>query len=232
MVDEKESIGIADTFKYLIVYYIVMGKKTLEEVLEVLEKPTYTEILLCIISGKNYATAIAKFLNKKQPTVTEQLSLLEKLRIIKFKTRGKAKEYEVNWDVLLTIFYDIIKEVLDARSNFLSKKEINRIKKVGIKNIVPPELIKIFLKEYFLTFVELGGKRKGFDEIIFSFFSALNNLEKKYMKKLTRIFRIDENALYSLADLMEFEISGIEQTAIMTYLDMMGEKHAKKKEKK
>ncbi len=204
----------------------------LDEVLEVLEKPTYTEVLLCIVSGKNYATAIAKFLNKKQPTVTEQLSLLEKLQIIKFKARGKAKEYEVNWDVLLTIFYDIIEEVLDTRSDFLSKKEIEKIKKLGIKNIVPPKLIKTFLREYFLTFVELGGKRKGFDEIIFSFFSALNNLEKKYMRKLAKIFRTDEDVLYSLANLIEFEISGIEQTAIMTYLDMMGEKHAKKKEKK
>jgi len=209
-----------------------MSKKIVDEVLEVLEKPTYTEVLFCIISGKNYATAIAKFLNKKQPTVTEQLSLLERLQIIKFKARGKAKEYEVNWDVLLTVFYDIIEQVLDAHSNFFSKKEIERIKKLGIKNIVPLEFIKTFLKEYFLTFVELGGKRKGFDEIIFSFFSALNNLEKSYMKKLARIFRIDENALYSLANIMEFEISGIEQTAIITYLDMidmMGEKHAKKK---
>jgi len=209
-----------------------MGKKMLDEVLEVLEKPTYTEVLLCIVSGKNYATAIAKFLNKKQPTVTEQLSLLEKLQIIKFKARGKAKEYEVNWDVLLTIFYDIIEEVLDARSDFLSKKEIDKIKKLGIRNIIPPELIKTFLKEYFLTFVELGGKRKGFDEIIFSFFSALNNLEKRYMKRLSKIFGVDEDALYSLANLMEFEISGIEQTAIMTYLDMIGEKYARRRKKK
>ena len=52
------------------------------------------------------------------------------------------------------------------------------------------------------------------------------------MRKLVKVFRIDEDALYSLANLMEFEISGVEQTAIITCLDMIGENHARKRKKK
>jgi len=196
-----------------------------DEILETLEKPTYVEVLLCVISGKNYATAIAKFLGKKQPTVTEQLSLLENLGIIKLKKRGKAKEYEVNWTLLLQVFYDVVSEVIKARSQYLERSEINKVKKADIRKLVPPRLVKIFLREYFLTFTYLGGKRKGFDEIIFSFFSALNNLDEPHWKKLVKKFEMDEEALQTLANLMEFEINGVEQTAIESYLDCVGEKY-------
>lgn len=192
-----------------------------DAVIDMLEKPTYTEVLLRVIGGKNnYATSIAKHLKKKQPTVTEQLKEMEKIKLIKPLKREKSKKYEVNWDILLDVFYDIMNEVFEARKDYLTEGEIKRIKKVGLRKIVPPKLIKIFLREYSLTLMDLGGKRKGFDEIIFSFFSALNNLGKPHRQKLIKEFGIDEKGLSILANLMEFEISGIEQTALMGYLSL------------
>jgi DNA-binding transcriptional ArsR family regulator len=203
---------------------MVKGKVN-ENVLSILENPTYLEVLLSIIIGKNYATAIARYLGKKQPTVTEQLKELEKFKLIKPLKREKSQKYEVNWDLLLKIFYDIINEILKLREgDFLSKEEEERIKKIGIEKIVPPILIKDFLKEYFIFLKDLGGKRKGFDEIIFSFFCALNNLEKASYKKLIKKFGIDGKALRILANLMAFEIYGIEQTTLETYLTFTSKK--------
>ena len=67
--------------------------------------------------------------------------------------------------------------------------------------------------------MEQGGKRKGFDELIFSFFGALNNIEKPYLKKLVKMFNIEEETLLRLSAVMEFEMTGIEQTAIVTFLE-------------
>jgi DNA-binding transcriptional ArsR family regulator len=203
---------------------MVKGKVN-ENVLSILENPTYLEVLLSIINGKNYATAIARYLGKKQPTVTEQLKELEKYKLIKPLKREKSQKYEVNWDLLLKIFYDIISEILTLRGkDFLSKEEEEKIKKIGIEKIVPLMLIKEFLKEYFIFLKDLGGKKKGFDEIIFSFFCALNNLEESSYKKLIRKFGIDGKALKILANLMAFEIYGIEQTALETYLTFISKK--------
>jgi len=201
----------------------------LEDVLDVLEKFTYTEILLYIIGGKNYATSIARLLKKRQPTVTEQLKVLEKLQLIKPIKRDKSKKYTVNWDILLEVFYEVVNDVLQNRKEFLSKEEVKRIEEIGIENIIPPRLIKDFLGEYAFAYMEFGGKRKGFDEIIFSFFSALNNLDKSYRKRLVKEFDIDEKSLLALANLMEFEISGLEQAALMTYLDMSNDERQKSK---
>ena len=188
---------------------------------DLLEKPAYTEVLLSIISGKNYATSIAKCLGKKQPTVTEQLKELEKAGLIKPSKRERSQKYEVKWDILLQVFYEIVNEVFKERKEYLTKAEIKRIENIGLKRVVPPALVKVFLKEYFSTLMDLGGKKKGFDEIVFSFFGALNNLEKRYWRKLIDKFEIDDKSLSILANLMEFEISGIEQTTLMTYLDLI-----------
>ena len=197
-------------------------EEEMDQIFDLLEKPAYTGVLLCIIGGKNYATSIAKHLGKKQPTVTEQLKELEKLGLIKPLKREKSQRYEVNWDILLHTFYDIINEVLDERSEYIAPREIKRIEKIGLEKIVPPELLKIFLKEYFLTLMDIGGKKKGFDEIVFSFFAALNNLNKRQWRKLIKKFEVDEKSLLTLANLMEFEISGVELTALQTYLEFSG----------
>jgi DNA-binding transcriptional ArsR family regulator len=197
-----------------------------EEVADILQRPTYMEILLCIVSGKNYATSIAKTLEKKQPTVTEQLKKLEKVNIIRPIKREKSLEYKVNWSLLLDEFYSIINEVMDARKEFLH--DVNKIKKYGLKKIVPPSLFRTFLMEYSSTILELGGKKKGFGEIVFSFFAAINNLEKERWKRLIEIFKVDEKSLSFLANLMATELIIIEQTALETYLDTIkGEDNGK-----
>lgn len=195
-----------------------MKKDKLDVISDMLEKPTYAEVLLCIIGGKNYATSIARHLGKKQPTVTEQLKELEKVGLIEPLKREKSQKYEVNWNILLQIFYEIVNEVFNERKEYLTKGEIKRIEKIGLKKIVSPVLIKVFLKEYFSTLMDIGGKRKGFDAIVFSFFGALNNLEKRHWRKLVKEFGIDKKSLSILANLMEFEISGVELTALETYL--------------
>ncbi|RLI74284.1 hypothetical protein DRP04_14850 [Archaeoglobales archaeon] len=194
-------------------------KQKLDKILSVLERPAYVEVLLCIASGKNYATAIAKTLGKKQPTVTEQLKELENLELIKPVKREKSKNYDLNWNLMLDVFYGILNELVELRKEFFSKKEIQKIKRADLKKVVPPELFKAFLKEYFETFNDLGGKRKGFDEIIFSFFNALENLENKEWKKLVEKFKADEDTLSILSNLISFEISAVEQVALMSLIE-------------
>lgn len=178
------------------------------------------EVLLSVASGKNYATSIAEYLKKKQPTVTEQLKVLESHQLIRVLKRSKAKEYEVNWNILLEIFYDVVKDTIENRKGFLMGADAEKLEGKKLEEIVPTDLIKIFFTEYLPTFRDLGGKKKGFDELTFSFFSAINNLEERYSEKLKKKFDIDEEVLYALANLMEFEISGIEETAIASYLEI------------
>jgi DNA-binding transcriptional ArsR family regulator len=199
----------------------------LEKVLDILERPAYLEILLSVAAGKNYASSIARCLKKKQPTVTEQLARLESLRLVKPLSRGRSKKYEVNWDLLLAVFYDMIGEARKVRKGYLTREEKMVLKK-DLEKIVPPDLIKVFLREYFETFLELGGKRKGFDEIIFSFFCALDNLDKSYWRKLRSRFKIDEKSLAVLARFMQFWVNEIEQTAFMNYLNSTDKESALK----
>ena len=184
------------------------------DVSEILDNPTYTAILLCIIGGENYAMSIARTLGKKQPTVTEQLKELEKVKLIIPLKRGKAQRYKVNWFPLIDKFYELIDDVFDERIDDLSlsysKEEIKRIREIGWEKIVPPSLIKLFLKEYSSTLLSVGGIVKNFSEIIFSFFAALNNLDKKLWKKLVKEFDLDEERLRLIANLMEFELFGVE----------------------
>ena len=196
-------------------------KIDLDRVLDILERPAYVEVLLSIAIGRNYATSIARYLKKKQPTITEQLAQLESLGLIKPISRRKSKEYEVEWDLLLMVFYDVIREA--SRRIPLTREE-KKVFKKDLEKIIPPELVKVFLQEYFETFSEFGGKKKGFDEIIFSFFSALYNLDKPYWRKLENRFNIDGKNLAVLANFMQFWVNGIEQTALMSHLDSQSKK--------
>jgi len=192
---------------------------------EILERPTYTAILLCVIGGKNYATSIARALGKRQPTVTEQLKELERANLIKPLKRGKSQKYEVNWNILFKRFYGLIGEVFSGRMDDLHlayKEEIRKIKRLGWRKLVPPELFKAFLKEYSSIILSFGGMTKSLNQIIFSFFAALNNLEEKLWKKLVKEFKVDEKSLALLANLMEFELFGIELSAIESYLTLKG----------
>ena len=109
---------------------------TTEELLETLETPAYVEVLLCVATGKNYASSIARHLKKKQPTVTEQLAKLESLGLIVPLKRDKAKKYEVNWPVLLKVFYDVVKEAIECSKDFLLiEKEMMALKDLTIKDL-------------------------------------------------------------------------------------------------
>ena len=190
----------------------------MDDVLQLLENSTFVEILLCIISGKDYATAIARVLKKRQPTVTEQLKQLERVGLIKALKRRKAQKYEVDWDLLLDVFYDVVEDVIELRREYLASDELRKIEQTNLQGIIPRGLVKGFLKEYFDTLIDLGGKKKGFDEIIFSFFSAINRLDERDWKRLVRSFKIDETIFSVIANAVEFEIYGVEQTALATFL--------------
>ncbi|WP_456330731.1 ArsR family transcriptional regulator [Archaeoglobus sp.] len=195
-----------------------MGKRVdLDKILDVLERPAYVDVLLSIVSGKNYATSIAKVLGKKQPTVTEQLRELEKLGLIRPIRRDKSKKYEINWELLLDVFYTTVREIICLREEFLfsGKKRFTSMSREELEKVIPPDFIKRFLKEYFETLIEIGGKRKGFDEVIFCFFNALENLEKEEWEKLVKKFNLDEKAISEIANLISFELSAVEQVALM-----------------
>lgn len=222
MTDVLISIGIDDTFiksRHKQISKRYEDEESLEEIWDALENSTLVQVLLCIISGKNYATAIAKVLKKKQPTVTEQLKQLEGVGLIKALKRRKAQKYDVDWDLLLEVFYDLIEDVLELRKEYFASDELEKIEKTNLQGIIPRDLVKGFLKEYFDTFMSVGGKKKGFDEIIFSFFSAINKLEERDRRRLVRKFRIDEKILAVIADAVEFETYGVEQTALTSFLE-------------
>lgn len=193
-----------------------------DDVTDVLENPTYVAILLCIINGENYAMAISKTLEKRQPTVTEQLKELERVGLIKALKRRKAQCYEVNWDLLLDVFYGAVSGILELREKYLAhgwKRELALIKKVNLQGIIPKALVEVFLKEYFTTFLAVGGKAKGFDEIIFSFFAAIYRLSKSKLRKLAVSAGIDEKVLLAVAHAAEFELYGTEIVALENVLD-------------
>jgi len=189
--------------------------------LKVLRNTTFWEIILAIIRGKNYATAIARDLGKKQPTVTEQLEVLRKSQLIRPAKREKAQRYELNWEAILRAFYEVVFEALDFVSKFRKRlaPEIRRLKITHVqdlKKVIPEELIKSFLKEYSTTIAAFGGKKKTFDELVFSFFCALSNLERQHWSLLCKKFNVsDEKALLTIAEVLEFEIYGIELTALI-----------------
>jgi len=194
----------------------------LDKAIDLLERPAYVQVLLCVASGKDYATSIARFLKKKQPTVTEQLQELKNAGLIRELERGKYKRFKVNWDLLLKVFYDTVNQLLDLRKNFIIDVDVKwaeKLRKAKLERVAPPELVKSFLTEYFSFSVDFGGKAKGFDEIIFSFFSAINHLDRRYWKLLVSKFEIDEESLAALADIMEFEIYGPEMSALTMLLE-------------
>jgi len=195
---------------------------TADEIMEILENPTYIGLLLCIVSGKNYSMAISRTLKKKQPTVTEQLRHLEKAGLIRSLKRKKAQCYEINWELLFSAFYNIVKDLLDLREENFSKEDIKvakQIKERYLHEIVPQDLFKGFLKEYFSALQELGGKRKGFSEIVLAFLSAIDELKEPSWKKLCKGFRIDQNSLSFLALVAKFEMQAVEYIALTAYLN-------------
>lgn len=163
------------------------------------------------MQNKNYSSIIARTLNKKQSTITEQLKDLEKVNLIEPLKRTKSQKYQINWTLILRVFYDIIKEVLINRKEYFVDRDIEKIDQVGVEIIIPQELIIEFLKNYFSTLSDVGGKRKSFDELVFSFFLALNKLDEnkldeKTLDKIMKKYRIDKNMFLNIADIMCIEL--------------------------
>jgi hypothetical protein len=194
-----------------------------EEAYGLLRSPTYMEILLCIIRGRNYAMAISKELRKRQPTVTEQLKELERVGLVKALKRTQAQSYEVNWDMLLSLLYDIMELMLETRKEYmnLSKNERALIEKTSLHGIVPKDFFEGFLVEYLPTYTSFAVKAKGFDEIIFSFFGAIDRMDPSQLKRLTRSFRINEEILSIVARAVGFELYGTELTALQGLIDAL-----------
>lgn len=186
---------------------------------ELLESLTYTRLLLCIASGRNYATAIARHLRKSQSTVTEQLKELEKSGLITPYEREKALKYAINWDMLTDITYDIVKRILREREEYLRKKDVEKIREQGIQNIVSKKLLKDFLKEYYNTLLAVGGRVKNFYELIFSLFSAITKLEEEVLKNLAAKYDVEKDVLLTLSEIIAYEIDSIEQVALATLVE-------------
>lgn len=185
---------------------------------DLLENYTFVEVLLCVISGKTYSSAIAKALKKSQPTVTEQLKKLESAQLIKALIRKKAQEYEVNWDLMFEIFYDKVYDAITYREDYLDE-DIKKITRASLEGIVPRNLFKGFLKEYYHTLHDVGGIKKDFDGIISSFFLALEELDKKMWKKLLTQYAIDGDNLALVANVLACENYVVEQTALQGLLE-------------
>jgi DNA-binding transcriptional ArsR family regulator len=196
----------------------------LPEATDLLENFTFMEILLSIISGKDYSSAIAKTLKKSQPTVTEQLKKLEATQLIKPLSRKKAQAYEINWDLLFDIFYNLVYRVASLREEYFENAD--KITRSNLEAIVTRDLFKAFLRSYFSCFRDLGGQKKGFDEIVFSFFDAFERLSKKDRNKIINEFGLDEENFTNIAKIVSFEISAVEEVA---WADLMKSKEASAK---
>ncbi|KXB01677.1 hypothetical protein AKJ44_02290 [candidate division MSBL1 archaeon SCGC-AAA261F17] len=201
-------------------------EEKISEAAGILNSTPNMEVVLHIINGDDYASAIARQLDHSVPTVTEQLSKLEESNIIKVSEIGKAKRYEVNWDTITEVFYHITDIVCDLRGEFVSGRD-EKVKGMDKSKIVPPELVKVFLNEYVATREAVGGKRKDFSEIVLSFFGALEDLKngdpgEDYWKRLIDRFSMDEKDLASLTWMVGREHWLVEQTAITGYLELTG----------
>lgn len=192
--------------------------------IETLEKLEYVGVIIQIIDGKNYATAIAKALNKKQPTVTEQLNTLESLNIIKKIGRSKAKTYLVNFNLIYEYFYSMVGEFVSARKKgddfgIFNVKELKKLNSKSIRDTIPKELIRGFLEFYAISAGLIGSKYKGFDEIVISFFGALEKINKSKKEYLIKVFKINERTFNTIINLMAFETVSVEKAAVETFLD-------------
>ena len=185
---------------------------------DLLEKTGYVDVLLSIIGGHDYPTAIAKVLEKKQPTVTEQLGELKAAGLVSLGERKKAQRYVVEWSALMEEFEGFVFDILEGRKEYGFEKLQAKVKKVGVASLVPLDLLRIFLRQYFSVLLDVGGVTKGYYEICLSFFKALEDLDRKDYQLLVSTFKIDGKLLGELAELMALEISVVELEALQAYI--------------
>ena len=150
-----------------------------------LENPTYFEIAIAISDEYNYATKIAKFLDKKQATVTEQLKLLEENKIIIPEKRGLSQVYSINWQILLGAFKEVTVEIIRRQQKFIGHSIID-LRKFSIENALPHELIRHFLQKYSAELALIGATPKPLSVLVPSMVIAINNLTDIKLKRLSK----------------------------------------------
>ena len=199
-----------------------------DEQWDMLENPTYLETYLLVGAGTNYASAIAKKLRKKQPTVTEQLKVLQRVRLVRPLEREKSQKFEVDWEPVIASFYMVVLDVLTHRDRADGGRLLSRVKEAKMENLLPGEFLKRFLVEYISVYLDVGGKRKGLQELIFSFFRGIGDVDRKEWNDLVRMFHLDGKLLSEVAFAVAIEVSITEQTALSD-LALFNQDEAKEK---
>ena len=185
-----------------------------DEQRDMLENPTYLETYLLVGAGTNYASAIAKKLRKKQPTVTEQLKVLQRVRLVRPLEREKSQKFEVDWEPVIASFYMVVFDVLTHRDRADGGRLLSRVKEAKMENLLTGEFLKRFLVEYISVYLDVGVKRKGLQELIFSFFRGIGDVDRKEWNDLVRMFHLDGKLLSEVAFAVAIEVSITEQTAL------------------
>lgn len=203
------------------------SKQISKQQIKTLEKPEYFEVVMQILYENNYASKIARSLEKKQPTITEQLNSLERLDIIiPLETKGGAKKFRVNFGVIADYVYSMILEFRDFRlSGFdigiFGQSKLEKLDYKSIENALPRDLLKEFFEFYAIGQIDLvGGKKKRIDEIVLSFFAALDDLNNDERNRLIKEYEVKKTNFETIIDLMSFEAIYKERVAITTAIQM------------
>lgn len=191
-----------------------------------LEKQEYFDVLLYILDGSDYASKIAKEMGKTQPTITEQLQKMEELELVESLKKGKSKRYQVNYEALSEYVYTLVEEYRDYRKkhNDLGRfddEKLDRLDEAAIRTALPIELIADFFNYYAIGIVDLvGGKIKPIDEVVVSFFGAVDSLEEEYYSRLIKDYKIRKKSFNTVVDFMAFESIEKEKVAVLTMLEL------------
>lgn len=191
-----------------------------------LEKPEFLSILLEIMGDRDYASQIARDLDKTQPTITEELNLLESLGIVQVAKRTKAKKYRVNVEVLVEAVYSMIEEFRDHwlevdTLGIIPEKRLEKLGKKSIENTVPEELLRDFFDNYAVGIVGvIPGEVRGFGDIIRSFFGALDALNDEEYGRLLSAYNLKKSTFSLIVRFMSFDTINRARASILSSIDL------------
>lgn len=191
-----------------------------------LEKQEYFDVLLYILDESDYASKIAKDMGKTQPTITEQLQKMEALSLVEALKKGKSKRYRVNYEILAEYVYSLVAEYRDYRKTHddidrFDPEKLKKLDEVAIRKALPIELIADFFNYYAIGIVDLvGGKVKPIDEVVVSFFGAIESLNDEDYFRLKEEYKVRKRSFDIIVDYMAFESIEKEKVAIITMLDV------------
>lgn len=214
-------------------------KDNIDDIIDTLERPTYLQNILCIINGKNYATAIAKELNKNHSTVSGQLYNLEKLGLIKRLKRDKANRYCVQWNVILECFYTYIERGIKKIINHIRNDEgevltgfghlNSELANINVRKTLHPDFIMHYFKTYsqvFSLLVDKSREDKSFSDFVHGFFLTLSNMvnpekdsKANGLEKILEEYDVDKDSFYFLIGYMKDKRFGIEVLIMPSFLE-------------